>query len=364
MQRATFDLDLAWANGGDGSPLVPSGPIGPLDMSVVGSFFIMRELELSFLLWGQVAFDEKARFVRLHLSVSKTDPCGLGCFRKWESVCSASLASPCPYHAMLRQRGRVLATWPAPSGMPHHELPVFPDTGGGHPSKEAVVRTLEAIAEAAGEPQFSGSGARRFGGHSLRIIGAQRLAAMGIPIVIIMRLGRWAGNAVLGYVRDAPLLQLSSLYRKALEQCTGEDDADQLRLAPSSLSQLEAKLGGMAASLAELVTESRACDARLSAIEDLEPAAPSSYKLGAPFVRNKRTDAVHRPGRDGPYIPPSRWASLCGWAFGMERAKFTRLGLIAPSIPFDSLCEKCLPDICALRCPEVLADDDHDMDEL
>ena len=48
----------------------------------------------------------------------------------------------------------------------------------------------------------------------------------------------------------------------------------------------------------------------------------------------------------------------------MERARFTRLDVIAPSIPFDSLCEKCLPDIRALRCPEVLADDDHDMDEL
>ena len=128
-------------------------PLGPLDMCVVGSFFLMREL--SYLLWGQVSFDEKARFARLHLSVSKTGPRGLGCFRKWECVCSASLASPCPYHAMLRQRDRVLATWPAPSGMPHHELPVFPDTGGGHPSKESVVRALEAIAEATGEPLLS-----------------------------------------------------------------------------------------------------------------------------------------------------------------------------------------------------------------
>ena len=182
----------------------------------------------------------------------------------------------------------------------HHELPVFPDASGGHPSKESVVRTLEAIAEAAGEPLLSDSGDRMFGGHTLRIIGAQRLAAMGIPIVIIMRLGRWAGNAVLGYVRDAPLLQLSALYRKALEQCTGEDDADQLRLAPSSLSQLEAKLGGMAVSLAELVTESRACDARLSAIEDLEPAAPSSYKPGAPL----RAQQAHWSG------PQAR----AGWA--------------------------------------------------
>ena len=187
---------------------------------------------------------------------------------------------------------------------------------------------------------------------------------MGIPIVNIMRLGRRASNAVLGYVRDAPLLQLSALYRKALDQCTGEDDVDQLRLAPSSLSQLEAKLGGMAASLAELATESRASDARLSALEDLEPAAPSSYKPGPPFVRNSRTGAVHRPGRDGPSIPPRRWASLCGWAFGMERAKFTRLDVIAHSIPLDSLCEKGLPDVRALRCCEVLADDDHDEDEL
>ena len=40
------------------------------------------------------------------------------------------------------------------------------------------MRTLEAIAEAAGEPLLSDSVDRRFGGHTLRIIGAQRLAAM------------------------------------------------------------------------------------------------------------------------------------------------------------------------------------------
>ena len=73
-----------------------------------------------------------------------------------------------------------------------------------------------------GDPSFtvrghwsrsSGSGARRFGGHSLRVTGARTLAALGIDIVLIQLMARWSSDVVLRYVAEAPLATMSAAYR-------------------------------------------------------------------------------------------------------------------------------------------------------
>ena len=131
----------------------------------------------------------------------------LGCYRRWDCVCAAALGQPCPFHALVRERDRLTARWPEwAAGLPG-ALPVFSNLDKSHPAKAVVDPTIELVAESTGAELVTPSGDRAVGGHTLRVLGAQRLAALGIPIGVIMRRGRWASSAVLGYVKDALLLQ-------------------------------------------------------------------------------------------------------------------------------------------------------------
>ena len=44
-----------------------------------------------------------------------------------------------------------------------------------------------------------------YGGHSMRIGGAQGLSRAGIETFVIALLARWGSSAVYGYIREAPL---------------------------------------------------------------------------------------------------------------------------------------------------------------
>ena len=93
--------------------LCEGGPIGPGNLVVAGSFFMLREIELSLALWHSVTFDLGARLVSWNLPASKTDPRALGKTRSWGCLCTNSAGSgtggPCPYHALLSQRSYVAA---------------------------------------------------------------------------------------------------------------------------------------------------------------------------------------------------------------------------------------------------------------
>ncbi len=54
-------------------------------------------------------------------------------------------------------------------------LPLFPDSDGDTVSKAAVVGRIEFIAARLDEPLLDAQGLRRFGGHSMRVTGAQWL---------------------------------------------------------------------------------------------------------------------------------------------------------------------------------------------
>ena len=66
-------------------------------------------------------------------------------------------------------------------------LPVF---GGRLVEKRHVVAGLEYVGALIGEPLVDDNGARRFGGHSLRVTGARSLAALGIELVLIQLMAR------------------------------------------------------------------------------------------------------------------------------------------------------------------------------
>ena len=93
------------------------------------------------------------------------------------------------------------------------DLPLLPITSGSAPSKEAVVGSVEAAAKACGWSLTLADGARRFGGHTFRVTGCCRLAALDIDILVIMSLARWVSNVVLRYINSAPVKAITDAYR-------------------------------------------------------------------------------------------------------------------------------------------------------
>ena len=66
--------------------------------------------------------------------------------------------------------------------------------------KAAVVALITAVATALNLPTEEVAGRTLFGGHSLRVTGAQHLAAHGFPLLLIQLLARWSSEVILRYV--------------------------------------------------------------------------------------------------------------------------------------------------------------------
>jgi hypothetical protein len=75
-------------------------------------------------------------------------------------------------------------------------------------AKVDMVKCIERAAVLCGEPLVDSLGSRRYGGHSLRVTGAQYLASVGVPLLTIQLLGRWASDIIARYVAEAPLCAL------------------------------------------------------------------------------------------------------------------------------------------------------------
>ena len=63
--------------------LPASAPVGWANLLVVGTFFVMREIEIAFAKVAHITINHEARKVTLLLPVSKKDPRALGCERSW-----------------------------------------------------------------------------------------------------------------------------------------------------------------------------------------------------------------------------------------------------------------------------------------
>ena len=55
-------------------PTVEGGPVGQTNAIVTGAFFVLREIELSLMMFRSVSLDHARKEVTLHLPVCKTDP--------------------------------------------------------------------------------------------------------------------------------------------------------------------------------------------------------------------------------------------------------------------------------------------------
>ncbi len=148
------------------------------------------------------------------------------------------------------------------------------------------------------------------------------MASLGVDVIKIMVLARWAGDSVLRYVRDAPLENLSAEMR---------DLEERLGLL-GALAQLQPTVQG----INDKVDNHKGNTER--------PAHDFFRKLGPaeekPFMArvSQRQFKVHEAVVDGTARLPQQWKACCEVRFGLWA--FTRQASVS-EFPADALCAKC-----------------------
>ena len=214
-----------------------------------------------------------------------------------------------PYHAAVHQIDLLKATFGVP--LPP-DCPLFPTSKGNACLKVDIADALERTLVAAGLEVTSDTGAKLYGGHSFRVTGAQRLASLGVEISKIMVLARWSSDAVLRYVREAPLDRLPA------EVAALEEQRDLLKVVGSMQE-------GLRDLSSRLQSHTADADGREQALKrELASTLGRLQAKFAPSVQNhiiarcgRRRYKVHVAGAGGVELPPSLWRTKCGVKFAM-----------------------------------------------
>jgi len=184
-----------------------TGPIGPRNLTVIGSFWLMREAEVSGARAAMVCLSVgRVPVATLTLPASKSDSDAQGVSRSHACLCQEGAPRvDCPVHALWDQLWLLRRSFPArfSGDRPHVDLPLFPDWKGAAVSKQSVVTTLLSAARRLDVPWVSVDGSTRISGHTLRPTGAQGLTRLGLDLWAVQLLGRWGSHAVQQYIRDA-----------------------------------------------------------------------------------------------------------------------------------------------------------------
>ena len=319
----------------DDVPVHPEGPRAPVRAMLAGSWWLTREIELSNARAAMVVFrQETSLTAEWNLPASETDPLALGATRLHGCCCHLhSWKSACPAHVLWRQRAALRTWYPerhSLGGVPHLDLPLFPTAEGRPCTKKGVTATIEELAHRLGFPRRSPEGLVLWTGHSLRVAGAQSLAAAGLDLWAVQLMGRWGSSTVLQYIRETPLktsahwasqrsdtgpreelrrhelTNLHSQWKDFKERILGE-----LRRVRDSLQQFEAPNAG-------------------GGIADKLDVLWLNVESGVAHVQVE----VLQPG------PPAVIRARCSWTFS-EGLSVKRLR--ACPVSHRSLCERCFP---------------------
>ena len=325
---------------GSRSPWAPGGPCSPRNAMVIGSWWMLREVELAtvrarLVTTGRTTAGERQVF--LTLPASKSDQAAHGVARGHRCRCSQlSDRAGCPACCVLDQMAFLRRQFPASwaEGRPDWSLPLFPRLDGQAGEKGAFVATIVHAAGQLGVALADAESTTRVSGHSLRVTGAQGLTRMGFPLWAVQLLGRWGTDTVKAYVGDAALdifsetapeaVQHASVDLPTLLQKTAEagppTTATDAGAALGTRAELEEAVAASTGDLRAELLEALMAEVRLEVARRMPTAAATADQASStcsPLVRNSRTKCLHicaiapDSGR-----PPTEWTSLCGWDFG------------------------------------------------
>jgi hypothetical protein len=283
------------------------GPVNPRGAFFIGSAFMLREIELSYARLAHLHLDAAKLRVTLDLPVSKTDPTAVGCTRMWGCTCQGAVLAPdCVYHVAAEHLSVAHCVLGISSNDPLSQaLPLFPDSGGDTTTKAAMVLTIEHLAELVHEPLTDAQGLRRFGGHSMRVSGAQWLGQLGFSVEQVKTFGRWASDTVVRYLGEAHVSDLARARRRFIQEqglLEGHALAEVASSGPSLCTAAEVER------LVQQAVGNRVGDLTACVKELRAHAAP--YDL----VLHEGRRIVHALAIDIA-APASTWQTRCGWRF-------------------------------------------------
>ena len=319
-QSQPIPLPLVMALPTQVQPYVKDGPTHPREAYLLGSIFLLREVELSATRVDHLVFNKPDSTVTWTLSASKTDPQAFGVTRTLGCLCGHS-ALPCPFHLslMVSMSTRQYASGSGLTAVDGGALPLFHVGTGNSPSKAAMVITFETLAQQCGLPLCSSDGARLFGGRSPRVAGAQALASSGAEVSKIKIVARHSGEAILRYVAEAPLASLQHELGRSATATKGFNDSAAFKNLQRQLKLLSAKFDEQQATIAALST------------------LQSEHRVIA-FVQNLSTLAIHgqRAGDSS--------TTICGMKVGSARIKRGAVRFLntIQGECWETLCEHCL----------------------
>ena len=198
------------------APLVAGGPVNTIAVLVLFTMFLLREVEGSLALRAHVTVNTGDETITWSLPSSKTDPQAHGCTRSWGCTCidPSSPTRECPYHTMLEHLALLDAHFGDMSGTA--DFPLFPDSEGNVVQADKMVGLVDELAKRSGEDIHTQEGQRRYGKHSFRSTGAVYLSSIGIELLKIQMLARWASTIITHYTRLAPLRSITADFKRAV----------------------------------------------------------------------------------------------------------------------------------------------------
>ena len=314
------------------------------DASLIAIWFMLREIEFSNAKLSHLTLigDE----VQLTLPLHKTDSYGRLTTRSLRCCCRIRRSTLCPWHAAERHLVRVSLHRHLRGG---DQFPLFPTEEGRTPSKYLVINAFRKLISELGIPidriDPQGRSVARFGGHVMRVPGAQMLASGGIHIQLVQLLGRWSSQAIERYVQESHMTQVPNIPSEVL---VGDDLQQGARGSRSSLDvvapprQIEAPEVVPSASEAAGPPPGAAIVAGPSQDDfdqlqlQVEAIRSTMNKPKEVYVARYRARVLHIGMMEELNNPPHTWRTKCGWCYGLSN--FIRLAEVHPG---SRQCKKC-----------------------
>ena len=297
-----------------------------LRLVILGSWFLLREIEVAAAEAWHLTVDNDKQICTWMLSATKTDPRAIGTSRSHGCCCQQGRTIICPYHTARDHLQCIQSLHGQEYTAGQQAFPLFPrgifseapqDKSTAFLTKPEVISYIEHVAQLIGEaieyitPQ--GKRKRRFGGHVMRVMGAQLLARADVELNVIKLVGRWGSSAIERYVQEAPLHLQQHLSSKVV---IGQDVTQQQ--AKTAKTHHSEHMSSLALQLKEL-------HKRIEAQENKT----------MPFIVNVKEDKMHMCRTDESELPPLYWRTKCGWSYGLTEFRRTT------AVPTKNKCIKC-----------------------